>query len=598
MKSFFLLFVRRVFFLAVFAVNVVKLAAQANHPSDYASLAKFGNNVVHCVDMSSLDKGVMGDTVIAPVVKPRFENDIRRFFESGNTNMGLGNYNEAASEYAYALDFATMAGDSARMAALNILVGAALDEQYRYAEALSQYQKGLAIAERCGADLERISALTYIGGINYRQGNYDAALNYFVEGLSLSRKVGYRTGEAATLNNVGEIHRMLGNYANALSHFEAALQANTEGKNAAWSAINYENIGMTRYAMGLYSKALESYMLALASRGSSAEGAQGLYVNIGQVYEAQGRDDVAESYYLKAFDQATAAGDWTALASSAGQLADLYAQVGHYRKAYFYRDRQAHASDSLNAAVTHRQLLGLQARYDMEAKRNELALKDRELALFAEREASLDLQRKLLLTAVALAAVVLASALVLVRGRMRAARRRAEQQLKVLEAERRLHAARLEAAQAEKTRDGELLELRQGQMLAAARSLSAKNELLQEIRERALDLAVAAPDATRAGAADIARRIKVEMGADREATLFRNALEEVSEAFLVEARTRFPDLTQRELALLAMMRVGLSTKEIASLQSVSPKAVDMAKYRLKKRLGVEAVDDIRRLIKG
>ena len=47
---------------------------------------------------------------------------------------------------------------------------------------------------------------------------------------------------------------------------------------------------------------------------------------------------------------------------------------------------------------------------------------------------------------------------------------------------------------------------------------------------------------------------------------------------------QFPSLTENERKLCAMIRLGLSSKEIAGVQNISPKSVDMNRYRLRKKL--------------
>ena len=47
---------------------------------------------------------------------------------------------------------------------------------------------------------------------------------------------------------------------------------------------------------------------------------------------------------------------------------------------------------------------------------------------------------------------------------------------------------------------------------------------------------------------------------------------------------RFPDLTKNDVKLCSYLRMGLSTKEIASLMFVTVRAVEVSRSRLRKRL--------------
>jgi len=46
---------------------------------------------------------------------------------------------------------------------------------------------------------------------------------------------------------------------------------------------------------------------------------------------------------------------------------------------------------------------------------------------------------------------------------------------------------------------------------------------------------------------------------------------------------RYPELTEKKNVLCALLKLNLSSKEIASLNNISEGAVTMARYRLEKR---------------
>ncbi len=57
--------------------------------------------------------------------------------------------------------------------------------------------------------------------------------------------------------------------------------------------------------------------------------------------------------------------------------------------------------------------------------------------------------------------------------------------------------------------------------------------------------------------------------------------------FARRLREAYPDLTPQEMKLSAYLRLNLSTKEIADLLSISTRGVEIARYRLRKKLGLE-----------
>ncbi|HPE42711.1 MAG TPA: LuxR C-terminal-related transcriptional regulator, partial [Bacteroidales bacterium] len=73
---------------------------------------------------------------------------------------------------------------------------------------------------------------------------------------------------------------------------------------------------------------------------------------------------------------------------------------------------------------------------------------------------------------------------------------------------------------------------------------------------------------------------------------FYGQIEQVHRDFLQKLETSFPDLTDNEKRLAAMLRLSLPGKEIATLMNISPKSVEIARYRLKKKLGLSKDENL------
>lgn len=72
----------------------------------------------------------------------------------------------------------------------------------------------------------------------------------------------------------------------------------------------------------------------------------------------------------------------------------------------------------------------------------------------------------------------------------------------------------------------------------------------------------------------------------------QNYLDEVSIDFKVKLDTHFPTLKPREKELLCMMKLGLSTSEISKLFNTTIASIKSARYRIRKKLGLNSDDDI------
>ena len=77
-----------------------------------------------------------------------------------------------------------------------------------------------------------------------------------------------------------------------------------------------------------------------------------------------------------------------------------------------------------------------------------------------------------------------------------------------------------------------------------------------------------------------------ELKKGNEAVEVTDMLNDIHQDFYFKLSTQCPDLTSNELKMLGLVRMGLSTKEIASLKNTSPKAVEMSRYRVRKKLNL------------
>ncbi len=66
----------------------------------------------------------------------------------------------------------------------------------------------------------------------------------------------------------------------------------------------------------------------------------------------------------------------------------------------------------------------------------------------------------------------------------------------------------------------------------------------------------------------------------------------IHEDFFRKLNEKFPSLTENDKKLCAMLRLNLSSKEIASIQNIEAKSVDMNRYRLRKKLNISAEEDL------
>lgn len=69
-------------------------------------------------------------------------------------------------------------------------------------------------------------------------------------------------------------------------------------------------------------------------------------------------------------------------------------------------------------------------------------------------------------------------------------------------------------------------------------------------------------------------------------------VDKLNSSYLLKLSEKYPYLTQNEMRLASLLRIGLSSKEIAIMISSQPKTVDMARYRLRKKMQLDSEEKL------
>jgi DNA-binding CsgD family transcriptional regulator len=113
-------------------------------------------------------------------------------------------------------------------------------------------------------------------------------------------------------------------------------------------------------------------------------------------------------------------------------------------------------------------------------------------------------------------------------------------------------------------------------------NLVKKNELLQQIKQDLLT-----GEDSRGNIRQVVETIDRNIDEAETWNLFKDAFENADRDFFKKIKERHPELTPNDLKVCAYLRLNLSSKEIASLLNISPRSVEVKRYRLRKRMGLE-----------
>jgi ligand-binding sensor domain-containing protein/DNA-binding CsgD family transcriptional regulator len=120
-----------------------------------------------------------------------------------------------------------------------------------------------------------------------------------------------------------------------------------------------------------------------------------------------------------------------------------------------------------------------------------------------------------------------------------------------------------------------------------------KNKLLIRLKNEIMKMMHKQTDGmVNAQFSNLLKRINREIDNKQQWKVFEAHFEAVHEDFLKRLKEQYPGLSPRELKLCAYLRLNISTKEIALLMNISPRGVEISRYRLRAKLGLKRKDSL------
>ena len=139
------------------------------------------------------------------------------------------------------------------------------------------------------------------------------------------------------------------------------------------------------------------------------------------------------------------------------------------------------------------------------------------------------------------------------------------------------------------------LEHKAQDLAASTMNLIRKNEILLEINNKlakATDHIVDDRNKSLKIISNIQSEIKENIQHDDDWKKFEKNFDVVYEDFLKRLSTNYPKLTVSDKKMCAYLKMGLSSKEIAPLLDITLRSVEMNRYRLRKKLGLEREENL------
>lgn len=134
------------------------------------------------------------------------------------------------------------------------------------------------------------------------------------------------------------------------------------------------------------------------------------------------------------------------------------------------------------------------------------------------------------------------------------------------------------------------LVIKNEQLLQYSEVISKKNEFLMEMKESLARM-------RSAESKQLENKIIDEVNNEKRTFFFYKLLSELHQDFINRLVEKHPTLSPNDIRTLSFIRIHLGTKEIAGLMNISPKSVDISRYRLRKKLELSHDVDLNQYIR-
>lgn len=189
-------------------------------------------------------------------------------------------------------------------------------------------------------------------------------------------------------------------------------------------------------------------------------------------------------------------------------------------------------------------------------------------------------------------------------------RRRYKRKAEKIEEAKRLELAakQQKLIEIEQQKEQEVLQLKEEKMqselqsvnnllAASTMNLVVKNEFIEAIKEELKTVKQKGKNVeTKQALERIVKEIDTTLRLQEDWEQFEYHFDKVHRDFLTRLRADYPDLSPNEQKLCAFLRLNLNTKDIANLLHISLRGVEVARYRLRKKLDLDKGQNLSKFI--
>ena len=485
---------------------------------------------------------------------------------------GTDNYPEALRTFQEAMEIYDQLGNQERVSAILNNLSIVYRNKGDLKKALAMQMESLKIKEDVGADEEALAASYWnIGNIQGDIENYSESNQWYTKALDIYRTLDIPDDILSIQHLLATNYYHMDSLELAKATFLVVEQHYRKSNRPNDLAGVLDQLGIISKANGELERAekyyLESLELALNHDEASLPGL--LYRRLANLYKEQDQNEKALVYAKKALENSTRLGVRKKKITDHLVLANIYEKLGRYQSALLEQQNYHELYDSILSADNLAAMNEMEIKYQTEKKEQEIRL--------LEREAKIAKLQRLGLVGSILGLLALFGAIFY--GLKQTIRRNEIERAKV---DQELNFKNNE------------LDLKKQELTAFALQLAHKNEVLDNIKNEVLEIRNTnnAPRTLQR----ITTTIESNKNDDLAWNTFRRRFEEVHTDFESTVKRTYPSVSAKDLRIMALIKMNLTSKEIANILNISNEGIKKARYRLRKKMNLHTRESLEEII--
>lgn len=398
-----------------------------------------------------------------------------------------------------------------------------------------------------------------IADFYYDTGDFDNARKYALE--SLKYKIKNQRLTINTINTIGLIYRHKHDYGKALSYFHEALDLAKTSKDSAWIGISTGNIGSVYFMQKRYNKALPYLTVDYRQSikyGENFNAAMALLrlisisIEQNKLNDARQYLDIINSLKSKRLNYPEFRTDLYKLKS------EYYEHTGKIKQALDFRKLYEAMADSVKLQYSQEAIERVKLKFEQE-KYQQLIVNLRALA------AARDMRRNVIIGFVILIAIIIG-----------------------LIYNRRLIKAKTEGdiLKGENKRVDQELKNAEKELLNYTQSIDEKNKIINGFKDKIEQLNVQFSDDKKNE--QLNNLLRTHIMTDANWAEFKRLFGRVYPGFFQRAKDKYPLISETDLRLMALTRLEIDNRTMASMLGITSEGVKKARQRLRKKIDLSS----------